>query len=164
MADEEEEEEELLEVEYKLGDYFADLDVDEEHIQKHMSEQASNYVYYARVAAFQKKKFLRAKLTLERFEAVRSKEIRQENSSLGYKVTNQIVQDEVRATLEWKRLSEKAIDDRANSELTSGIAEGFFQRKSMVEGFGRILLREMSGESRVLKSEVEKYKKKLRTE
>jgi len=155
----EDEEEELLAIEEKLGDYFEELDVVEEKIGEQMAKQSSSYVYYARVAAFAKRKMMRKDLEIKRYEALTAKDIRLEAISRGEKVTNQIIEDDVRSKLEWKRLNEELIDLKANLDLSEGIREGFFQRKSMLEYVGRFLMKELDGDT-YLKKKIEQYRNK----
>lgn len=155
-----EDEEELLEVEEKLGDYFGDLEVIEEKLDDQMARQPGKYVYYARVAALYKRKRMYKEVELKRYEARMRKEFRMGAISRGEKFTNQTIEDDVRVTLEWKRLSEVVIELRANEDVAVGIAEGFFQRRDMLKEVGKIVAREAYGDVRVLKDEVERYRKK----
>lgn len=153
-----EEEEELLEVEEKLGDYFSELEVTEEKLDDQMARQPGNYVYYARVAALCKRKRLMKEVVLKQYEARMRKEFRLGALSRGERYTNVTIEDDVRVTLEWKRLSESVIELRANEDVAASIAEGFFQRREMLREVGKIVAREAFGEVRVLKSEIERYK------
>lgn len=153
------EDEEILEIERSLGDYFGALEVSEENLSEQMSRQAANYVYYARVAALARKRLLEKELELKRYEALRSKELRLEYAARGDKYTVQQIQDDVRCTLEWKRLNEELIERKVDLDLAESIREGFFQRKSMLEEFAKSLRREMENDP-VLKMALEKYNKR----
>jgi len=149
--------EEVLTIEEKLGDYFADLEVNEEKINEQMSRQATSFVYYARIAALCRKKVLEKDLELKKYEASQAKVIRGTAVTLGEKPTVQSVQDEMRSTETWERLSLEHISLKADLDLAEAIREAFFQRKSMLEEFAKSLRKEMDGDT-FLKKRIEDFK------
>lgn len=146
----------ILTIEEKLGDYFADLEVNEEKINEQMSKQATSFVYYARIAAMCRKKVLEKDLELKKYEASQAKFIRERAVSQGDKPTVQSVQDELRSTAEWERLSLEHISLKADLDLAEAIREAFFQRKTMLEEFAKSLRKEMDGDT-FLKNRIDKF-------
>lgn len=154
-------EEEMLDIESQLGDYFGELEVSEENISEQISKQPSNFVYYARVAALAKRKMLKKDLELKRFEAQASRSIRLAALGRGEKLSVQAVEDEMRGMSEWKKLNEELIEMKANLDLAEGIKEGFFQRKSMIEEVAKSLRKEADMDS-FFKKKMDDYKESKR--
>ena len=125
-----------------VQDLQSDLLINPTELTKECSEQPSRYVYWASRAAEADAASDKAKLELDILEARLDRQVREELSVAGEKVTEGKVQMEIRLKEDYKKGREAVSEAHKNHGILKAAERGYFQRKDMIYNLVQMDLRE----------------------
>ena len=126
------------------GNYMDDLVTDERKMNEHLSKQPQLFVFWARMAAYQKMICDRKKLEVEKYESDMDASIRIEKEHREEKVTDKIVAATIKRDPARMDLLKDLYQSQAKLRILEGIKEGFSQRKDTLISLAYNLREEMS--------------------
>ncbi len=125
-----------------VQDLQSDLLINPTELTKECSEQPSRYVYWAARAAEADAAVDRARLEQDILEASLDRQVREELSVAGEKVTEGRVGMEIRLKPEYRKGREAYADAHKNQGILKAAERGYFQRKDMIYNLVQMDLRE----------------------